>query len=61
MTKKKLIAFIEVMPEERFSHIEILLERIVLLDEIEKGEKDIEEGKVSSLEEAKQKLQKWLK
>ncbi len=61
MTKEKLIAFIEAMPEERFSHIDILLERIVLLDEIEKGEKDIEEGKVSSLEEAKQKLQKWLK
>ncbi len=56
MTKEKLVAFIEAMPEERFSHIDILLERIVLLDEIEKGEKDIEEGKVSSLEEAKQKL-----
>ena len=61
MTKEKLLAFIEAMPEERFSHIDILLERIVLLDEIEKGEKDIEEGKTSSYEEAKQKLQKWLK
>lgn len=61
LTKEKLLAFIEAMPEEKFSHIDILLERIVLLDEIEKGEKNIEEGKVASYEEAKQKLAKWQK
>ncbi len=60
-TKEKLIAFIEAMPEEKFDHIDILLERILLLNKVEKGSEDIEEGKEFSMEEAKQKLQKWLK
>ncbi len=61
LTKEKLIAFIEAMPEEKIDHIDILLERILLLDKVEKGTKDIEEGEVFSMEEAEQKLQKWLK
>ncbi len=61
LTKEKLIAFIEAMPEEKFDHIDILLERILLLDKVEKGTKDIEEGQEFLIEEAKQKLQKWLK
>jgi predicted transcriptional regulator len=61
LTKEKLLASINAMPEEKFDDIDVLLERIVFLDKIERGEKDIEEGKVFSTEEAKQKLEKWLK
>jgi predicted transcriptional regulator len=61
LTKEKLIASINAMPEDEFSDIDILLERIVVLEKIEKGEKDIKEGKVFSTEEARQKLEKWLK
>jgi predicted transcriptional regulator len=61
LTKEKLIASINAMPEDEFADIDILLERIVVLRKIEKGEKDIKEGKVFSNEEARQKLEKWLK
>ncbi len=61
LTKEKLIASINAMPEDEFADIDILLERIVVLEKIEKGEKDIKEGKVFSTEEARQKLEKWLK
>jgi len=49
------------MPEEKFEDIDVLFERIVTLEKIEKGEKDIQEGKTYSTEKARQKLDKWLK
>ena len=61
LTKEKLLASIKAMPEDEFEDIDVLLERIVILEKIEKGEKDILAGKVFSTEEAKQKLDKWLK
>lgn len=60
LTKERLIESLKAMPEERFDDIDVLLERIVLLEKIEKGEQDIVEGRVFSNEEAKQKLAKWL-
>ncbi len=48
------------MPEEEFIDIDILLEQIIILNKIEKAEKDISEGKVYTTEEAKQRLSKWL-
>ena len=49
------------MPEEKFYDIDILFERIVFLEKIEKGENDIAEGKVYNTNQATQKLEKWLK
>ncbi len=48
------------MPEKSFD-IDELLERIVLLDKIKKGEKDILDGNVFTTLQAKEKLSKWLK
>ncbi len=61
LTKEKLLESIKAMPEDRFEDIDVILEHIVMLDKIEKGEKDISEGKVYSTQEAIQKLNKWLK
>ncbi len=61
LTKEKLLESIKAMPEDRFEDIDVILEHIVMLDKIEKGEKDIFEGKVYSTQEAIQKLNKWLK
>lgn len=61
LTKEKLLASIKAMPEEEFEDIDVLLERIVILEKVEKGEKDILEGKIYSTREARQKLEKWLK
>jgi hypothetical protein len=60
LTKERLIESLKAMPEENFEDIDILLERIVLLEKIENAEKDIVEGRVFSNEEAKQNLAKWL-
>ncbi len=61
LTKEKLLESIKAMPEDKFEDIDILLERIVILEKIEKGEKDIAEGRTYSSEEAEGKLSKWLK
>lgn len=60
LTKENLIESLKAMPEEEFEDIDVLLERIVLLEKIENGEEDIVEGRVFSNEEAKQNLFKWL-
>jgi len=61
LTKEKLLESIEAMPEDKFEDIDVLLERIVILNKIERGLKDIEDGRVFTTEEAKVKLEKWLK
>ncbi len=61
LTKEKLIDSIKLMPEEKFYDIDILFERIVFLEKIEKGENDIAEGNVFNTNQAAQKLKKWLK
>jgi len=60
ISKKQVIESINAMPEEEFTDIDVLLERIMMLEKIEKAEKNIAEGKVYTTEEAKQHLSKWL-
>ena len=61
LTKEKLLESIKAMPEDKFDDIDILLERIVILEKIEQGELDIKDGKVFSTADARLKLNKWLK
>jgi len=41
--------------------VEQLIERLIFLDKIQKGIDDSESGKVNTVQEAKEKLGKWLK
>ena len=59
ITKEKIIESIKAMPEEKFENIDILLERIVLLEKIESGLKDIESGNTHSNEEMNQIIESW--
>lgn len=59
LTKEKIIEAIKDMPN-KFS-VDDLLDRIMLLQKIEIGLEQSEAGKVTSTDEAKQRLQKWLK
>lgn len=59
LTKEKLIEHIKAMPEDKFDDIDILFERIVLMDKIERGIKDIEEGNTYAHEEAENVMNKW--
>ena len=61
ITKEKLIETIKLMPEETFEDIDVLWERIILLEKIESGIKNIEDGNVISDEEMKSVIQSWFK
>ncbi|MBK8952740.1 MAG: hypothetical protein IPM85_11095 [Chitinophagaceae bacterium] len=61
MTKEQILQAIQLMPEERFEDIDILLERLILLDKIEQGEEDIKAGRVYSNEQMKEIMKSWFK
>lgn len=58
MKKTQLIETIQNMPEE-FS-VDELMERLMILQKIEKGQRQIQAGHFYTEEEAKKKLEKWL-
>ena len=58
MNKTKVIETLESLPEE-FS-TEELMDRLIFIEKVEKGQEDVKEGKVISIEEAKNRLNnKW--
>ena len=59
LTKEKIIDAIKAMPEEKFDEIELLLERLILLDKIEQSEEDIKAGRVHTNEEMKEIIKSW--
>jgi predicted transcriptional regulator len=59
LTKEKLIESIKNMPEDQFEDIDILLDRIILLEKIENGLKDIKDGNVISEEEMGTIIESW--
>ncbi|MCF8297360.1 MAG: hypothetical protein K9J13_07465 [Saprospiraceae bacterium] len=59
LTKVKLLQTIKDLPD-KFS-LDDLLDRIVLLQKIEIGLEQSQEGRTKSTEQSKEKLKKWLK
>jgi predicted transcriptional regulator len=59
LTKEKIKKSIDTLPDNLT--IDQVIDRMIMLDKIEQGLKDIEEGNVYTTEEAKDKLSKWLK
>ena len=59
LTKDKIKRTIDTLPEQ-FT-IEDVIEELIVIDKIEQGLKDIEEGNVYTTDEVTQKLSKWLK
>ena len=49
------------MPEDKFDDIDILLDRIILLEKIENGLNDIKEGNIISEEEMETVIESWFK
>jgi hypothetical protein len=58
MKKSSVLDSISKLPDE-FS-IDEIIERLIVIEKIEKGRTQIKEGKINSEEEAKEKLHKWL-
>ena len=61
ITKEKIIESIKAMPEEKFEDIDVLLERIVLLEKIETGLEDVENGNTHTNEDMNQINESWFK
>jgi hypothetical protein len=60
MNKAKVIETLDNLPSE-FS-TEELMDRLLFIDKVECGMKDVEENKIISLDEAKSRIsKKWLK
>lgn len=59
LTKKKVINSMQKLPE-KFS-AEEAIERMILLQKIEKGISQSDKGQVISTAEAKKRIKKWLK
>ncbi|MCB9040355.1 MAG: hypothetical protein H6557_27340 [Lewinellaceae bacterium] len=59
LVKEKVLETIRSLPEE-FS-LDELFERLILLEKINTGLQEVEEGKVVSQEEVKEKMKKWQK
>ncbi len=59
LTKEKIKKSIDALPDNLT--IDQVIDRIIMPDKIEQGLKDVEEGNVYTTEQAKAKLNKWLK
>ena len=58
LTKEKVKKAIDRLPDS-FT-VDQVVEELVVLDKIEKGLKEVEEGKVYSTQQVKDHLKKWL-
>jgi hypothetical protein len=61
ISKEKIIKSIQEMPEDKFDNIDVLLERIILLQKIENGLNEVDEGNTISNEEMNQTIETWFK
>jgi len=59
LTKEKIQKTIQSLPDNL--EIELVIEKLILLDKIEQGIKDVKEGNVFTGEQVREKLGKWLK
>jgi len=58
MRKTTVIESLDKLPDE-FS-IDEIIERLIILEKIDKGRQEVKDGKINTEEQAKVKLSKWL-
>lgn len=58
MRKSAVLDSISNLPEE-FS-IDDIIERLIIIEKIDKGRQQVKEGKINTEDQAKAKLSKWL-
>ena len=59
MKKTSVINVINELPKE--FNLEDLIEKLIVIEKIEEGLKDVREGRVVSHEKAKKEIRKWLR
>ncbi len=58
MRKTTVLESLDKLPDE-FS-IDEIIERLIILEKIDKGRQEVKDGKINTEEQAKAKLSKWL-
>ena len=59
ITKTQIKNTLDSLPEN--VTVEQVIEHLIFLDKVQKGLDDSEKGRINTVEEAEQKLKKWLK
>jgi hypothetical protein len=59
MTKESVIKVVNNLPDE--FELDVLLEKLIVIAKIERGLKDVEEGRTKTFEEAKRISKEWSK
>jgi hypothetical protein len=59
ITKTQLISTLDKLPENL--NIDQIIDHLIFVEKVQKGLDDSENGRVSTQDEAKQKLSKWLR
>ncbi len=59
LTKELILETIKNMPEEKFEDIDVLLERLVMLDKIQTGIEQADRGELISIEEIIKEMKEW--
>ena len=59
LTKQQIVEAINALPGDKFDNIDTVIEEIILLEKIEKGLKDITEGKIMPEDEVDREIEKW--
>jgi hypothetical protein len=59
LKKDKLIETLKLLPEEKFSSVDALIQEIILIDKIENSLAALEGGDVLTEEEADKEIEKW--
>jgi predicted transcriptional regulator len=59
LTKKQVLEAIEAMPEEKFTHIENVIEELILLEKIEQGLEEMRQGRILTEDEINKEIDKW--
>ena len=59
LTKEQVLESIKRMPEEEFENIDVLLERLVMLDKINKGIGQLNKGEKITLEQLEESFDEW--
>jgi predicted transcriptional regulator len=59
LTKELILETIQNMPEEEFEDIDVLLERLVMLDKIQTGIEQADRGELITIEELEKEMKHW--
>ncbi len=59
LTIELILETIKNMPEEKFEDIDVLLERLVMLDKIQTGIEQLDRGEKITIEELEKAMDEW--